>query len=1118
MAICPSCRAENPEGQKFCGECGAALAVTASAAREERKVVTILFTDLVGFTSRSERLDPEDVRAMLSPYYLRLRGEIERHGGTVEKFIGDAVMAVFGAPVAHEDDPERAVRAALAIRGAIDDLNAETASLELAIRTGVNTGEALVTLGARPSEGEGMVSGDVVNTAARLQSVAPVGGILVGDVTFRATRHAIDYREAAPVDLKGKVEPVPVWEALDAKSRFGVDVNARPAGVLVGRERERGFLIDALERSRTDQTAQLVTLVGVPGIGKSRLVAELFGIVDAAPEITWWRQGRSLPYGETQSFWALAEIVKAHGGILESDGVEAVAAKLETMVEVVLPDERERAWVQRHLEPLVGIASGSEPTSDRGSEAFSAWRRLLEGLAEQRPLVLVFEDLHWADDGLLDFVDHLAGWVTTVPMLIVCTARPELLERRPGWGGGKRNASTVSLAPLTEQETAVLLGSLLEQALLPADVQSEVLARAAGNPLYAEEYVRMLQDSGFLARDRHGWRLVREDELPLPETVQGMIAARLDALPAVEKELVQDAAVIGKVFWPTALASIGGVDAAVLAEPLHALERKDFIRRDRQSSVVESTQYAFLHVLVRDVAYAQIPRARRAEKHLAAAAWIDALARNRTDDRAEMLAHHYRLALNLVEAAGGDAASLKAPARAALAVASERAESLNAWTAARDQAREALELGEPDDPLRAQLELRLARASYFLGDHDTHMAASARDRYLETGDLEHAAEAETVRSLMLWWTGDGDTSIAAADRAVELVTDRPVSAAKAWAVANRARRACLLDDYDTALPLANEVLAMAHELGRDDFTSNALNTLGMARVQGGDPAGIDDLERSIELAEQANAADDISTGCNNLANMLWALGRLEEGGVYLRRLRGVAERYGLTAHLVWSEFEAVSEAYLSGEYGELIERAEHFLAENEGKSLYQEAPCRNMLAHGYAVVGRSAEALEQSERGLALSRTTGESQTVGVALFARAHACLAAGQPAEASSLLDEVLAAPTLLSYLFWLAPLTLLLADQDRGDELLAATKDLMLPTPWRTAAIAVAGGRFAEAADVYGQIGSQFVEAWSRLLAAEAGDDPMGQLSKATAYFRRVDAKPYLRRCDELLAASA
>src|SRR5947208_6020680 len=636
MVTCPACGQENPDSSRFCGMCGASLLPAAAPAREERKVVTILFTDLVGSTAQAEGLDPEDVRATLSAYYAQLRAELERHGGTVEKFIGDAVMAIFGAPVSHEDDPERAVRAALAIRDSIGE--------ELQIRTAVNTGVALVALGARAVEGEGMVSGDVVNTAARLQSAAPVNGILVGEGTYRATRHAIEYQDAPSVEAKGKSEPVKVWEAVGARARFGSDVEQKLRTPLVGRERERSLLADAFEHARREQSVQLVTLVGVPGIGKSRVVAELFQITDADEEIISWRQGRSLPYGERVSFWALGEIVKAHAGILESDDTATAEAKLDAMVDALTEDEAERDWLARHTRPLVGL-EGTERAERE--EAFAAWRRLLEAAAEKRPLVLVFEDLHWADDGLLDFVDHLADWATTVPLLIVGTARPELLDRRPGWGGGKRNAFTLSIGALSDEETAVLLQRLLDRPVLDAAAQQAVLQRAEGNPLYAEEYARMLAEHA-------------DGDLPLPETVQGLIAARVDGLAPEEKALLQEASVIGKVFWPGALP---GSDEQIL----HSLERKEFVRRDRRSSIAGATQYAFLHALVRDVAYGQIPRAERAEKHRRAAEWLSSLSGDRTEDHAEMLAHHYREALSLGEAAGIDTASLREPARQAFA-------------------------------------------------------------------------------------------------------------------------------------------------------------------------------------------------------------------------------------------------------------------------------------------------------------------------------------------------------------------------------------------------------------------------------------------------------------------
>ena len=475
----------------------------------ERKVVTVLFADLVGFTARAEELDPEDVEAILRPYHAGLRTELERFGGTVEKFIGDAVMALFGAPVAHEDDPERAVRAALAIRDWVSEQG------EIQVRIAVHTGEALINLGARPESGEGMAAGDVVNTTARLQSAAPRNGILVGESTYRATRPAIDYREAGAVEAKGKTVPVRVWEAVAARSRVTSEA-VSVSSPLVGRDRELAVLSELLVRVRDEASPQLVTLVGVPGIGKSRLVHELMQIVERGGVLTYWRRGRSLPYGEAVPLWALSEMVKAQAGILEGDDPDAVHDKLHEEVSRLIPERREATWVESHLRPLVGAGGEDEQPADRRDEAFTAWRRLFEGMAEDRPLVLVFEDLHWADDDLLDFVDHLVEWASGVPILIVATARPELLERRPAWGGGKLNATTLSLAPLSEAHTSRLLVSLLDRPLLAAEALADLLARAGGNPLYTEQYAQMLREGADNA------------DLPVPESIQGVIAARLD--------------------------------------------------------------------------------------------------------------------------------------------------------------------------------------------------------------------------------------------------------------------------------------------------------------------------------------------------------------------------------------------------------------------------------------------------------------------------------------------------------------------------------------------------------------------------------------------------------------
>jgi class 3 adenylate cyclase len=692
MVTCAACGHENPAESRFCNQCGAR--VVGSPAHEERKVVTVLFADLVGFTSRAENLDPEDVRALLSPFWQHLRGELERFGGTVEKFIGDAVMAVFGAPVAHEDDPERALRAALAIRDW-----ARTATGALQVRIGVNTGEALVLPDARPAEGEGMAAGDVVNTAARLQVAAPVNGVLVGEATYRATHALVEYREAEPVHAKGKSEPLHVWEALSVLPQAGVESAA--AAPFVGRADELGLLVSAFERARHESRPQLVTVVGEPGIGKSRLAAELLSLLERDPSRPVWRRGRSLPYGTGISFWALGEIAKAELGVLETDGADAARAKLADGVARLFDDADEQKRIADRVLPLLGLAgSAAEPADRDGS--FAAWGRFIEAIARSAPTVLLFEDLHWADDDLVDFVDELVDRMPDVPLLVVCTTRPELFERRPSWGDGRPGAVAVSLGPLSDGETVQLLQRLAGGVELTPAVQETLLGYVAGNPFYAEQYARALDEQGCTPSE-------------LPETVHGLIAARVDLLPADEKALLQDAAVIGRTFWPGALATLGGADAASIEERLASLVQKQFVRRDRVTSVAGETEYSFVHALVRDVVYRHMPRALRADRHARAAAWIDALSPDRAADRAELLAHHYDAAIELGKAAGIDVTLLHELASTAFAHAGARASTLHAYARASSHYTAAIELVPEDDPRREVLLLRRAASDERLG-------------------------------------------------------------------------------------------------------------------------------------------------------------------------------------------------------------------------------------------------------------------------------------------------------------------------------------------------------------------------------------------------------------------
>ncbi len=530
-------------------------------------------------------------------------------------------------------------------------------------------------------------------------------------------------------------------------------------------------MLGALERARGEPSVQLVTLVGVPGIGKSRIVWEVFQRLEQEPELVRWRQGRALPFGEGVSFWALGEMVKSHAGIFESDTVDAATAKLGDALAQLTFEGDERPWVERHLRTLLGTGDG-DGVADARQEAFTAWRRFLEVLAEERLLVLVFEDLHWADDGLLDFVDHLVDWARGVPIFVVCTARPELLERRPAWGGGKLNAMTVALSPLDDEESARLFGALLERSVLPAETQTALLERAGGNPFYAEQYARLYQERGSV------------EDKALPESVQGIIAARLDGLSDAEKRTLQDAAVIGKVFWAGALAALA--DRQELDEQLHALERKDFIRAERRSSVAGEHELAFRHALVRDVAYGQIPRSARAERHLLAAEWIEGL--GRLDDHADLIAHHRAAALEYAQATGSETTELVASALAALRRAGDRALSVHGFGAAARYYESALALVDERAPEWAQLVFGRTVARFRVGEATPAELTEVADALLGTGAVEAAAEVLVMCTEAAWHAGEREASVAAANapwrwsltgspraaRAAVLAVQRPV--------------------------------------------------------------------------------------------------------------------------------------------------------------------------------------------------------------------------------------------------------------------------------------------------------------------------------------------------------
>ena len=601
----------------------------------ERRLVSILFADLVGFTTLAEGRDVEDTRELLTRYFDLSRDVIERYGGTVEKFIGDAVMAVWGAPVAHEDDPERAVRAALDLVDAV-----RTLGPGITARAGVLTGEAAVTLGATS---QGMVAGDLVNTASRLQSAAAPGTVLVGEATRHAASAAIAFEPAGDQSLRGKASPVPAWRALRVVAEVG---GRRRAGTLeapfVGRDDELRLLRDLFHATGREQRARLVSVIGPAGIGKSRLAWEFVKYVDGLVEDVWWHDGRSPAYGEGISFWALGEMVRGRCGLLETDDPATTRTKVAATLAEHIPDEAERRWIEPAILVLLGVEAGIGP-----EQLFGAWRRFFERLAATGPVVMVFEDHHNADTGLLDFIDHLLEWSRGLPIYVVTLSRPELLERRPDWSAGKRNFTSLQLEPLSEQAMSALLAGLVPG--LPEDAIRTIVGRADGMPLYAIETVRMLVAEGQLALKDGTYRPVGDlTALAVPETLTALIASRLDGLAPDDRTLVSDAAVLGQSFTVAGLSAVSGVDALTLEPRLLGLVRRELFTVEADARSPELGQYAFVQALVREVAYNTLARRDRKVRHLAAARFFESLG---SGELAGVLAGHY-LAAHANAAAG----------------------------------------------------------------------------------------------------------------------------------------------------------------------------------------------------------------------------------------------------------------------------------------------------------------------------------------------------------------------------------------------------------------------------------------------------------------------------------
>ena len=835
---CSRCGAENASDSRFCSSCGAALD-GAAARREERKLVSVLFVDLVGFTSRSDRADPEDVRDALSLYHAEAKQRIEQHGGTVEKFAGDAVMAVFGAPVAHGDDAERAVRAGLAVLTGMEELN-RTHGLDLAARAAVNTGEALVAVGGDGSR-EALAIGDVVNTASRLQSAAPTGRLIVGQDTYRATRHAIGYEPLESVEAKGKAERVPAWLAVEPVSE-PAERRIAPTPFL-GRDREFELIRSLWNRTVAERRAQLVTILGPPGIGKSRLSREVSTLV--AEEGGQVLRGRCLPYGAQIGYQAFPQLIRAASGIYGSDSPDVAREKLRRSLDALM-SPGEAAETSRYLALLLGL--GGADGVDEPRLLFFAARRFVETTALKTPTLLVFEDIHWAQSSELELLEYLSKYVRDAPVMLVALARPELLDVRSAWGSGLVAQTTIPLEPLPRPEAAALASHLLAWVERWADV-AQLVERAEGNPLFLEELAAAAAEAG--------------DATQLPVTVREAIASRIDAMPPEARATLLSAAVIGKTFWRGvlgALTSTGDVDDA-----LSLLEARDLIRREPASQLAGDAEFTFKHMLIREVAYSTLPRARRRERHAAVARYIEETIEASSETLASVLAYHWR------------EAGERARAIPYLLAAAEAAFRGWAQDAVADLYATALELTE-DEVLRRQIRLQRGWALVRLQEYET-AAATLAELLPELGGTEKL-EALLARGRATLWTERDVETIEIAEQAVllaaELGDEEAMPAALALQSQGHGMRGAP-GDLDLALDLGERALAEWKPGTRVFEHADHLHLHADATYWAGRYNRCAELSREARaLAADVHSAEALLRGGGTEALALAALGRHEE--------------------------------------------------------------------------------------------------------------------------------------------------------------------------------------------------------------------------------------------------
>ncbi len=1131
---CSDCGTPNPPGVKFCGECGRSLVAEASAGQAaapaaERRLVSVLFADLVAFTPFSEGRDAEDVRELLSGYFETARTIVERYGGTVEKFIGDAVMAVWGAPVAQEDDSERAVRAALELVAAIPTLDSG-----LQARAGVLTGEAAVTLGA---VGQGMVAGDLVNTASRVQSIAQAGVVLVGETTKRATEAAIVYEDAGTHQLKGKTEPVPLHRAIRVVAlRGGGSKSTGLEPPFVGRERELRLVKELFHAAAEDRKTHLVSVLGVGGIGKSRLAWEFEKYVDGLAADTWWHWGRCLAYGEGVAFWALAEMVRGRAGIVEDEEPSVAAAKLGETLDRHFPDPEERRFVHPRLAHLLGLEE--RPTGDE-QNLFAAARMLFERLAESAPVVLVFEDIHWADSALLDFIEYLLDWSRDHALFILTLARPDLTTRRTSWGAGKRNFTSLALEALPADVMDLLLTGPVPG--LPEELRDRILERAEGVPFYAVETVRMLLDRGLLVREGTTYRATQPIEtLEVPETLHALIAARLDGLTPDERRVVQDASVLGRTFTTRGLAYMSGLSEDALEPWLASLMRKEVISFTSDPLSAERGQYGFLQDLVKMVAYETLSRRERKTRHLAAASYLRSLGEE--DEIVEVVAAHYLDAYRAVPD-DADAADVREEALRMLVRAGERAASLGANAEAQTRFEDAAALAEAPS-LQAELFERAGMAARVNGRSDAAIELFERSvTMFKRLEEPHAAARVSARlGEVMWDSGRVDESVQLMEQSFHVVSREEPDANLASLAAQLGRVLYFSGDTDVAAERVEVALDIAESLWLPEVLSEALNTKSLTLLAKGRPQEcLALLEYALKVALESDIPSAALRAYFNLTELSLQFDRFEEGRGYVDRGLALSRRVG-NRSWEWRFLGQIYPMLALGEWDEVMtsvgEWPEVSLAHD--RSAFTALLANIPYIHIHR--GELAEARQRFEQFAAAGISADVQER---ALHATGHALLlhAEGRHADALDAVEEALAAredlgagsePFREGFVVALEA-ALALEDLARAEELIAIVDALpfgKVPAYLR-AYIArfrglIAAGRgdrdaaeagLKRAAAGFREIGTTFPLAVALLelgsLYAEQGrEDGEPLLAEARELFERLRATPWLDRVDRAL----